>query len=120
MRIAQKEGFCFNRGKYAINSFGAIYDQNGMHPDPSKVTEMKMLPSPLNTIDLQRVLGIITYMPPFIPHLSDVTAPLRDLKKEVEYQWTENHQRPSSKSRISFAKICCCRTSQQTVIWVDA
>lgn len=68
-----------------IQFLGAIYDQNGMHPDPSKVTEIKT--SPLNTTDLQRVLGIITYIAPFIPHVSDLSASLRDLlKKEVEYQ----------------------------------
>ena len=78
--------------------FGAIYDKNGIRPDPSKVEAIKQLPSPTNITDLQKVLGIITYLAPFIPHLSDPTAPMRDLiKKEFEYQWTASHQKALQK-----------------------
>ena len=51
-----------------------------------------------NITDLQKVLGIITYLVPFIPHLSDLTAPMTDLlKKESEYQWTASHQKALQK-----------------------
>ena len=74
--------------------FGAIYDKNGIRPDPSKVEAIRQLPSPINITDLQKVLGIITYLAPFILHLSNLTVPMRDLlKKESEYQWTASHQK---------------------------
>ena len=74
-----------------IHLFGAIYNKNGIRPDPSKVEAIKQLPSLTNITDLQKVLGIITYLAPFILHLSDLTAPMRDLKQESEYQWTASH-----------------------------
>ena len=93
MRIARTEGLCFNSEKCVIdkkkkiNKFlCAIYDKNGIRPDPNKVEAMKQLPRPTNITDLQKVLGIITYLAPFIPHRSDLTAPITDLlKKEPEY-----------------------------------
>lgn len=41
-----------------------------------------MLPSPKSMTDLQRVLGIITYMALSILHLSDLTSPTRSTKKK--------------------------------------
>ena len=70
----------------------------GIRPDPSKVEAIKQLPSPTNITDLQKVLGIITYLAPFIPDLSRLTEPMRDLlKKESEYQWTASHQKALQK-----------------------
>lgn len=92
MEVAQTEGLWFNGDKCKIDQkqisfFGVIYDKNGIKPDPSKVEAIKQLPSPTNVKELQNVLGIITYLSPFIPRLSDLTAPMRDLlKKEAEYQ----------------------------------
>lgn len=86
MKIAQVEGLWFNSEKFTIDQkqihfLGAIYHKNGVRPDPKQVEEIKMLPSPKSIADLQRVLRIITYMAPFIPHLSDLTSPMRDLLK---------------------------------------
>ena len=110
MRIAQTEGLCFNSEKCVIDQkqihfFCAIYDKNGIRPDPSKVDAIKQLPSPTNITDLQKVLGIITYLAPFILHLSDLTAPMRDLlKKESEYQWTASHQKALQKIKDLICK----------------
>ena len=86
LKVAQTERLCFNRNKCAVDQkqihfFSAIYDKSGLRPDPSKVDEIKILLIPTNVTDLQKVLGIITYMVPFIPHLSDSTAPMRNFLK---------------------------------------
>ena len=91
METAQTTGLTFNSSKCAVNQeqikfFGAILDKDGIHPDPKKVEEIKALPSPTGTTELQKILGIINYMAPFIPRLSDLTAGLRDLlKKDKEF-----------------------------------
>ena len=37
---------------------------------------------------------MVTYMSPFMPHLSEHTANLRDLlKKDNEYTWKESHEK---------------------------
>lgn len=47
-----------------------------------------MLPSPKSMTDLQRVLGIITYMALSILHLSDLTSPTISTKKKKNNQST--------------------------------
>ncbi|GAB1602684.1 hypothetical protein Ahia01_000548300 [Argonauta hians] len=129
MEVAQTEGLCFNSEKCAIdqkqiNFFGAIYDKDGIKPDPSKVEAIKQLPSPTNVTELQKILGIITYLAPFIPHLSDLTAPLRDLlKKESDYQWTTSHQKTMQKIKDIICKemsLSYFDPSKDTSIQVDA
>ena len=88
METARTAVLTFNSSKCAINQkqvrfFGVIFDENGIHPDPQKVEEIKSLSRPDNINELQKVLGIITYMAPFIPRLSDHTANLRELLKKM-------------------------------------
>ena len=64
-----------------------------MPPGPKKVAEMKSLLSSTNVTELQKVLGIITYMMPFFPRLSELTANLRELKKDASYKWGDSHQK---------------------------
>ena len=65
METARTAGLTFNSSKCAINPkqvkfFDAIFDENGIHPDPQKGEKIKSLPSPANINELQKVLGIIT------------------------------------------------------------
>ena len=81
MRVAHKYDLVFNPQKthmkaQAINFFGCLYNANGVHPDPGKVNAIHALPAPTNTTELQEFLGLVTYLSPFIPGLSTLTAPL--------------------------------------------
>ncbi|CAH1242319.1 Hypp6574 [Branchiostoma lanceolatum] len=55
---------------------------------PSKTTtDMK---TTINKAELMTALGMVNYLAKFTPHLSEVTAPLRDhelLKEDIEYVW---------------------------------
>ena len=93
MHIACKYDLVFNPQKthvkaQAINFFGCLYDANGVHPDPGKVNAVHALPAPTNVTELQEFLGLVTYLSPFIPGLSTLTAPLRELlKKDTDFIW---------------------------------
>ena len=81
MRIAHKYDLVFNPQKthmkaQAINFFGYLYNANGVHLDPGKVDAVHTLPAPTNITELQEFLGLVTYLRPFIPGLSTLTAPL--------------------------------------------
>ena len=99
METARTAGQTFNSNKYAINQeqvrfFGAIFDKNGIHTDPKKVAEIKLFSSPTNITELQKVIGIITYMTPFIPRLSYLTENHRELlRKDTDYDWNDSHQK---------------------------
>ena len=82
MKVAQTEGLYFNSDKCTLDQkqvhfFSAIYDKSRIRPDPSKEDEIMKLPNPIKFTDLQKVLGIITYMAPFISHLSNLSAPIK-------------------------------------------
>ena len=52
--------------------------------DPSKVEAIIQMPLPESKSDLQRFMGMVNYLGKFIPNLSQITAPLRQLlKKDV-------------------------------------
>ena len=93
MRIAHKYNLVFNPQKthmkaQAINFFVCLYDTNGVYPDCGKVNDVHALPAPTNVTKLQEFLGLVTYLSPFIPGLSTLTAPLWELlKKDTDFSW---------------------------------
>ena len=89
METARTAVLTFNSNKCAINQehvrfFGAIFDKNGIHPNPPKIAEIESLSSPTNITELRKVLGIITFMAPFRPH----SKPLETSKKRY-WLWLE-------------------------------
>ncbi len=65
----------------------------GVRPDQSKVEAIINMPAPQNKAGVQRLLGMVNYLAKFIPGMSEITAPLRELlKKNVPWHWTEKHQ----------------------------
>ena len=109
MCIACKYDLVFNPQKthmkaQAINFFGCLYDANGVHPDPGKVNAVQALPAPTNITELQEFLGFVTYLSPFIPGLSTLTAPLRELlKKDADFCW--NHTYDTAFEQIKEAVV---------------
>ena len=93
MHITCKYDLVFNPQKthvkaQAINFCGWLYDANGILPDPGKVDAVHALPAPTNITELQEFLGLVTYLSPFIPGLSTLTAPLWELlKKDTDFIW---------------------------------
>ena len=99
MKAAADNGLVFNAEKCSIKTkaitfFGATYTPEGVHPDSSKVNDLKNMPAPTSKKELQEFLGFITYMSPFIENLAQKAAPLRDLlKKDSLFLWEEHHQK---------------------------
>ena len=95
MQIARKYNLVFNQQKtymkaQAINFFGCLYNTNGVHADPGKVDAIHALPAPASIMELQEFLGLVTYLHPFIPGLSSLTAPLCELlKKDTDFLWNQ-------------------------------
>ena len=81
MQTAHKHDLVFNPQKthvkpQAVNFFGCLYNANGVHPDLGKVDTIHTLAVPTNITELQEFLGLVTYLSPFIPGRSTLTAPL--------------------------------------------
>ena len=97
MHVACKYGLVFNPQKThvkapAVNFFSCLYDADGVHPYPDKVNAIHALPAPTNITELQEFLGMVTYLSPFIPGLSTLTAPLCELLKEdTDFVWNATY-----------------------------
>ena len=68
---------------------GHVATPEGLCVDPAKVRAIKEMPPPVDIAGIQRLLGLAQYHSKFLPHLSDMTKPLRELtQKDVE--WTRD------------------------------
>ena len=65
----------------------------GVHPDLEEVEAIRAIQEPQDTQELQTFLSIATYMAPFIPNLSAMSEPLKNLlKKDTNFQWSPSYQ----------------------------
>ena len=72
---------------------GHVATGEGLRPDPSKVRAIREMPPLDNVAGIQRILGMCQYLSKFLPHLSDITKPLRDLTRQyAEWIWDEPQQ----------------------------
>ncbi|XP_055311607.1 uncharacterized protein K02A2.6-like [Sitodiplosis mosellana] len=89
--------FNINKAQIALEEvkyLGHIFSYNQIKPDPERLLAIAEMTRPKNKNDLQTFLGVVNFMTPFIPNLSDRTAPLRELiKKNVLFLWTELHDK---------------------------
>ena len=81
--------------KTSMPYIGHILTSDGIQADPAKIQAILNM-QPLNDVaGVRRILGTVNYLAKFIPHLSEVSEPLRQLtKKEQPFGW-EQHARPS-------------------------
>ena len=67
---------------------GHIATAEGLSVDPHKVQAIMEMPQPEDVAAIQRLLGLAQYVSMFLPHLSDITKPLRELtQKDTEWTW---------------------------------
>ena len=79
--------------------------------------------SPKTKQDLQRFLGLLTYLGAFIPNLSTQAAPLRDLlKKDTLFTWEEDHEQifQTLKASITTRSIAYYDINKPIELEVDA
>ncbi|XP_038052821.1 uncharacterized protein LOC119725487 [Patiria miniata] len=129
LQIASREGLVFNSNKChiktnQINFFGSLYSDTGIRPDPGRIEDIHSIPTPQDKEDLQKFLGLITYVSAYIPNLADKAATLRDLlKKNVPYLWQDDHQAAFEALKYSITTEACLQYYNpeiHTVLEVDA
>ncbi|XP_055923337.1 uncharacterized protein K02A2.6-like [Eupeodes corollae] len=86
----EKSKICLNEVKF----IGYIFNQHGVRPDDSKVKAICEMSRPTSVSELQRFLGMVTYLGSFVKDLSVQHINLRQLlKKEVACHWTDAHEK---------------------------
>ena len=107
-----------------IKFYGVICGQDGVQPDPGKVSALKQMSSYTNRQELQTFLGLANYMGPFIPNLSTLTGPLHELLKEDNrFKWYAAHQESFNKIKDSISNeitLTYFDPMKETILQVDA
>ncbi|XP_046601433.1 uncharacterized protein K02A2.6-like [Neodiprion lecontei] len=115
---ARQNGVRFNidkceLGKKQIKYIGHIISENGIAPDSTKIEAIKKLPVPQNKKELQRILGMLTYVSKFVVNFAEKTAPLRNvLKKDGVFEWNAEQQR-------AFDQLKACLSSAPVLQFFD-
>ena len=97
---------------------GHMATSEGLCMDPAKVQTISEMPTPNNMAAVQRLLGLAQYLSKFLPHLSDITKPLRLLtQKDVDWVWDSTHQEAfeTLKKAVSSAPILGCYNLEEEV-----
>ena len=77
---------------------GHVATDKGLRADPAKIVAITEMPRPVDVAGVQRLLGMAQYLAKFLPNLSDLTKPLRDLThKEVEWVWDQPQEQAFNK-----------------------
>lgn len=85
----------FNKNKIQYKATEVKYvghkiSNEGIKPDPSHIQAILEMPKPENKADLMRLLGMSKFLGQYIPNLSQVTAPLRELtKNNATWVWSD-------------------------------
>ena len=82
----------------AVPYVGHLITADGLKPDPAKTEAVRCMPPPTDKEGVRRFLGFVTYLSKFIPNLSEIDAPLRQLtKSDVEFAWQPAQQQAFDK-----------------------
>jgi len=71
-----------------VDYIGHVLSADGLKPSQAKISAITNMPKPEDKEAVLRLLGMITYVSKFIPNLSEIAAPLRELTmKETVWHW---------------------------------
>ena len=78
--------------KTSMPYIGHILTSDGVQADPAKVQAILEMKQPTDVAGVRRILGTVNYLVKFLPHLSQVSEPLRQLtKKNQPFDWDKSH-----------------------------
>ena len=73
---------------------GSILSKDGSKPDPENVKAMSEMPDPEDKKGIERLVGTINFLASYIPNMSDITAPIRELlKSDVIFDWHDEQKK---------------------------
>ena len=101
-----------------------IIDSSGLHADPQKTTAVTQFPVPSDVAGIQRFMGMVNHLGKFIPHLADLSDPLRQLlRKYSVWVWGEPQQKVFEQIKqalVSPTVLAHYNPNRPTIISADA
>ena len=76
-----------------LHFLGHLVTNQGLKPDPEKVSAIRDMPAPTDVDGVNRFVGFVNYLSRFLPSLSDILEPIRQLaRQDVPWHWTPAQQ----------------------------
>lgn len=126
---ARERNIKFNPDKFQYNIkevryMGHVLSGKGVHPDDQRIKAIVAMPAPTSVKEVRRFMGMVNYVGKFIPRLSAISEPLRNLlKADSDWQWEHEQQKSFQeiKDRLCSAPVLAFFDSkEETVLQVDA
>ena len=78
----------------SIPFFGHVISDQGVKPDPKKMDAIRNMPTPTSKHELLSFLGLCNYLSVYVPNLSSILKPLRELtKKNIAFTWNSQYDK---------------------------
>ena len=88
-----------------VKYLGHVISEEGVAPDPEKVSVIKRLQAPKTVREVRSVVGMASYYRKFINNFSQIIRPLTELtKKHVRFEWNEERQKAFEKIKQSLSE----------------
>ena len=129
MRRIDGSGLKLNPSKCVVRQselryFGHIIGENGVKPDPGRVSALLELSPPNNVSELRTVLGMFQYLSKFVYNMSSVMKPMTDLlRADVSWSWDHAQQSAFDETKrllTTTPTLTYYDTSKPTVVSADA
>ena len=115
---AQEIGITMNIKKCQFRKTELVYlghkvTADRVWADESKIKAIAEMPRPTDKLGVQRLVGMLNYVVKFLPNMSEIMQPLRNLiKNEERWEWKKIHD-------DSFQKIKDLLTSKKGLAYYD-
>ena len=97
LKRAREINLKFNKKKLnlrrsEVKFMGHVLTSDGLKPDAHKVKAVAEMPRPTTKQETLSLLGFVNYLTKFLPRLSEVAQPLRELTtKSARFVWSSQH-----------------------------
>ena len=72
---------------------GTYSNSEGLKPNPEKVRAITEMPTPVNAMAVRHFIGMTDYLQKFLPKLSEIAKPLRDIvSKDFQFCWESRYE----------------------------
>ena len=110
--------------KPSLTYLGHTLSRAGLQPDPDKCKAINEYPTPTTVKECQRFIGMATYLAKYISHLTDLTAPIRQVITSDEgFHWTDdadNAFKEIKKILVSPRVLKLFDAKHETAVYADA
>ena len=99
LKIAREINLKFNKKKLnlrrsEVKFMGHVVTSDGLKPDAHKVKAVAQMPRPTTKQETLSLLGFVNYLAKFLPRLSEVAQPLRELTtKNARFVWSSQRDK---------------------------